>query len=133
MASIKHALGWRHAFALILQLTHTLARIISSIYLCACTYSIIYGTVSSKITLLEIKFYHYKNCTLRKATYLHNGFIFSFLFSYTCSHISSLCANRFWCSRYLPCHGYKGLQPNGLRFHISPDTSDDNMSNLECS
>ena len=70
---------------------------------------LLYGTVSSKITLLEFKFYHYKNCTLRKATYLHNGFIFSFQISYTCSHISSLCANRFWCSRYFPCHGYKGL------------------------
>ena len=35
-------------------------------------YKEIHGAVSSKITLLEFKFYHYKNCTLHKARYLHN-------------------------------------------------------------
>ena len=53
---------------------------------------LLYGTVSSKITLLEFKFYHYKNCALRKATYLHNGFIFSFrIFVHLLIHQFSLC------------------------------------------
>ena len=66
----------------------------------------IYGTVSSKITL---KFYHYKNCTILNVAYLHNGLMFYCHISYTCLHIISLCANLFWCSTYLPCHGCKGL------------------------
>ena len=51
----------------------------------------VYGTVSSDITLLAFKFYHYKNSMLNKTVHLRNGTTISFQISYTCSQIISLC------------------------------------------
>ena len=90
--------------------TYQMDIIIFSIYIYIYYYYYIYmGLCPAKSPFWSLNFITIKIVRYKKATYLYNSFIFSFQISYTCSHISSLCANIFWCSRYFPCHGYKDL------------------------